>query len=266
MRDIRGDLQDRAALLGEQINAHEAQFDQLIEQLKREHDTRLEDFRAELDAVNRLGARPRLRRIEQRRTRNSSGKRTAPYLQPAQPQLKFSTRRKPSTRSASARLRMPRIKPRRKRSRSGNCTLADFHPQSQRAGAMSRDDLGRFSLQRGLFRRCGNRGSGACTTLLSVVKAGLIRQLPNGNFAPATRARHDQAQAGDVAFGGPERGQRPCFCEVGRAMPLGFPAQDFDHVARGLCPRRSARAPSRSGIDRAASEARCGYWRRSGRA
>ena len=46
MRDIRGDLQDRAALLEEQINAQEAQFDQLIEQLKNEHDARLEDFRA----------------------------------------------------------------------------------------------------------------------------------------------------------------------------------------------------------------------------
>ena len=34
MRDIRGDLQDRARLLEEQINAQEAQFDKLIEQLK----------------------------------------------------------------------------------------------------------------------------------------------------------------------------------------------------------------------------------------
>ena len=54
MRDIRGDLQDRASLLEEQINAHEAQFDKLIEQLKREHDARLEDLKAELEAVNRL--------------------------------------------------------------------------------------------------------------------------------------------------------------------------------------------------------------------
>ncbi|MEX1060592.1 MAG: hypothetical protein WED13_06180 [Methyloceanibacter sp.] len=54
MRDIRGDLQDRAALLEEQINAHGAQFDKLIEQLKREHDSRVEDLKAELEAVNRL--------------------------------------------------------------------------------------------------------------------------------------------------------------------------------------------------------------------
>ena len=37
MRDIRGDLQDRASLLEDQINAHEAEFEKLIEQLKREH-------------------------------------------------------------------------------------------------------------------------------------------------------------------------------------------------------------------------------------
>ena len=63
MRDIRGDLQDRAALLEEQINAHEAQFDKLIEQLKREHDSRLEDLKTELEAVNRL-LELELRRID----------------------------------------------------------------------------------------------------------------------------------------------------------------------------------------------------------
>jgi hypothetical protein len=41
MRDIRGDLQDRAGLLEEQIKAHEAQFDKLLDQLKQEHDASL---------------------------------------------------------------------------------------------------------------------------------------------------------------------------------------------------------------------------------
>ncbi len=74
MRDIRGDLQDRAALLEEQINAHEAQFDKLIEQLKREHDSRLEDLKTELEAVNRL-MELELRRIE---TVPSSGRGVRP--------------------------------------------------------------------------------------------------------------------------------------------------------------------------------------------
>ena len=54
MRDIRGELQDRASLLEDQINAHEAEFEKLIEQLKREHDSKLEDLTAELEAVTRL--------------------------------------------------------------------------------------------------------------------------------------------------------------------------------------------------------------------
>ena len=63
MRDIRGDLQDRAALLEEQINAHEAQFDKLIDQIRREHDSRLEDLKTELEAVTRL-MELELRRLE----------------------------------------------------------------------------------------------------------------------------------------------------------------------------------------------------------
>ena len=54
MRDIRGELQERASLFEEQINAHEAETERLIEQLKREHHFRLEDLKAELEAVNRL--------------------------------------------------------------------------------------------------------------------------------------------------------------------------------------------------------------------
>ena len=52
MRDIRGDLQDRGNLLEQQIDAAQDQFDKLIEQLTREHDSRLEGLKSELDAVN----------------------------------------------------------------------------------------------------------------------------------------------------------------------------------------------------------------------
>ena len=54
MRDIRGELQERANLFEEQIDAHQAEFAKLIEQLKREHDFRREDLKAELEAVTRL--------------------------------------------------------------------------------------------------------------------------------------------------------------------------------------------------------------------
>ena len=53
MRDIRGDLQDRAAnRLQEQISTTQAQFDRHIEQLRRELETRLEDLKSALDNVH----------------------------------------------------------------------------------------------------------------------------------------------------------------------------------------------------------------------
>ena len=183
MRDIRGDLQDRAALLEEQINAQETQFDQLIEQLKREHDTRLEDFRAELDAINRL-MELELRRLE---TAPSSQRPQAhepvgqavhqphqhvqpqPQPQPQVPHQHIQAQAQPQ----------PQRQPQQ--------PLADFLIRKlNEAGAMPRDDLRRLALQEGYFIDAETADRGVHATLINVVKAGLIRQLPNGNFAPAT--------------------------------------------------------------------------------
>ena len=51
MRDIRGDLEDRANLIAEQISATQGQFDAHIEKLKREHQTILEDLTSALQNV-----------------------------------------------------------------------------------------------------------------------------------------------------------------------------------------------------------------------
>ena len=51
MRDIRGDLQDRANWASEQISATQGQFDKVLEQLKLEHQRKLEDLKSDLDAV-----------------------------------------------------------------------------------------------------------------------------------------------------------------------------------------------------------------------
>jgi malate synthase len=73
MRDIRADLQDRANFLKEQMSAAQAQFDKHVDQIKREHDSKLKDLRADLDAVTTLlGA-------EQRRLGNAP---TVPNAQP----------------------------------------------------------------------------------------------------------------------------------------------------------------------------------------
>lgn len=176
MRDIHGDLQDRAALLEEQINAQEAQFEKLIGQLKREHESRLEDLTTELDAVNRL-LDLELRRLEAAPAPNMPVREPAHHIsrhatqhaqhQPAQPA------------SQPAHQPQPQHQPR--------APLADFLVRKlNEAGAMSRDDLRRFAMQEGYFVDADSADRGVHTTLLNVVKAGLIRQLPNGNFAPAT--------------------------------------------------------------------------------
>jgi uncharacterized protein YlxW (UPF0749 family) len=54
LRDIRSDLQDRAEALEREIKAAQTRFDELIERLKQEHDGRLKDLKAELDAAKLL--------------------------------------------------------------------------------------------------------------------------------------------------------------------------------------------------------------------
>jgi hypothetical protein len=195
MRDIRGDLQDRAALLGEQINAQEAQFDQLIEQLKREHDSRLEDFKAELDAVNRL------MELELRRIESAPSQRTQAHeqmgqavhqphhhLQPqAQPQPQVLHQQAQAQPQPQPQVPHQHVQAQAQPQRQPQQTLADFLIRClNEAGAMPRDDLRRLALQEGYFIDAETADRGVHATLINVVKAGLIRQLPNGNFAPAT--------------------------------------------------------------------------------
>ena len=52
MRDIRGDLQDRAKLLEEQISSTQSQFDKFIEKVKLEHQDKLEGLRSDLDNIH----------------------------------------------------------------------------------------------------------------------------------------------------------------------------------------------------------------------
>ena len=47
MRDIRGDLQERANMSEQQINAAQQQLEKLIDQLKREKDSRTADLKAD---------------------------------------------------------------------------------------------------------------------------------------------------------------------------------------------------------------------------
>ena len=84
MRDIRGDLQERANVFEQQISVAQDQFESLIEQLKKEKDSRLGDLKAELDAVNRV------MEIKHRRLRSAT---SSPKSQPQQPLAEFLVRK-----------------------------------------------------------------------------------------------------------------------------------------------------------------------------
>ena len=51
MRDIRGDLQERAVLVDGQIRAAAAHFDKAIQQLQTERDARIADLKAGLAMI-----------------------------------------------------------------------------------------------------------------------------------------------------------------------------------------------------------------------
>jgi hypothetical protein len=54
MRDIRGDLQDRADMFKQQITIENVRFEQVVLQLKTRHDNQLEHLRAQLRLANKL--------------------------------------------------------------------------------------------------------------------------------------------------------------------------------------------------------------------
>jgi hypothetical protein len=180
MRDIRGDLQDRAALLEEQINAHQAQFDKLIDQLKREHDARLEEIKSELEAVNRL-MEVELRRlgaVQQAPAQARGQMHSQPQSHPQQAQA-HSQHQGHQNHPHQQSHQPPQQQPQQ--------PLADFLVRKlSEVGALSRDDLRRLAVQEGYFPDGESAERGVHATLLNVAKAGLVRQLPNGNFAPAT--------------------------------------------------------------------------------
>jgi hypothetical protein len=150
MRDIRADLQERVKLLDDQISAAQAQFDKFLEQIKDEHEGRLKDLKAELDAVNHLLS------IEHRRHGG----------QPAAPKAQVE-----SQRSAPSQ------------------PLADFLVRKlAEQGPMPQDKLRLLAVQEGYFPD-GDAERGVPAVLMHIVKAGHIRQLPNGDFAEVIRLR-----------------------------------------------------------------------------
>ncbi len=191
MRDIRGDLQDRANLLEEQIKAQEAQFEHLIEQLHKEQDSKLTGLRTELDAVSRL------MELESRRFEAPAADQRVQAPQP-EPQAVHQPQQHAQAHPQQHAQAQPQPQPQQHAQPQPRPPqpLADFLIRTlNEAGAMMRDDLRRLALQEGYFADADTADRGVHATLINVVKAGLIRQLPDGSFAPATvldtiRLRH----------------------------------------------------------------------------
>src|SRR5262245_41903902 len=182
MRDIRGDLQDRANLLEQQIIADEAQFEKRVAQMKAEHEARLKDLGAEFDVITKV------HELEQRRLDNAPQAPKAAPVQPAPqavPQPSLQSLHQPATPQAHQGIHQPAQQP--APAPQLQQPLNDFLVRKlNEVGAMSRDDLRRLSLQEGYFADVESADRGVQVTLFNVMKAGFIRQLPNGNFAPAT--------------------------------------------------------------------------------
>jgi hypothetical protein len=284
MRDIRGDLQDRAGFLEEQLNAAQAQFEKRMELFTREHELKIHDLQAELEAVSMLMERE-YRRImsapdveEERRQAAPEQHAPAaaapetyeepdypeeepevlpeeePYDEPAvaesepqyapppapradedyrrsvaaearsrrpiaeeqpaadrrpaeaqsygRPAARAPEPRQEAPRQEPQREEAPRQEPQRRQAANGRFEsvqrergsapaqsqpLADFLIRKLgEVGNMNLDDLCGVAIQEGYFAEGDNPDRTVHMTLMNVVKAGFIRQLPNGTFAPAS--------------------------------------------------------------------------------
>jgi hypothetical protein len=195
------------------MNAADAQFESLVEQLRTEHESRIEDLKAEFEAVSRL------LEVEQRRLANIPVTPTpapAPKPQPqprAQvhsplPHQQTPVHAQPHAQAHAATQAQPYMQTRQQRhvqhaQPDPHIQQAEPEPQIQQAqpqqslgdflvrrlnetGALSRDDLRILAVQEGYFDDGELAERSVHAALVSVNKAGLIRQLPNGNFAPAS--------------------------------------------------------------------------------
>jgi hypothetical protein len=174
MRDIRADLEERAALLESQINSADAQFDKLVEQLKAEFETRLKKVKAEFDAVRVLLS------VEDRRLANGASAPTA-QAQPPQPKQEQAQPAPPP------QAQSPQPAPKPAQAQQPQPQLGDFLVRKLREGeAMSTDELRALAVQEGYFAETDTADAQLQATLAHVVQAGLARELPNGKFAPPT--------------------------------------------------------------------------------
>jgi hypothetical protein len=144
MRDIRGDLQERAALIDGEIRAAYAHFEKTVQQLQSERDARISDLKSGLAMIAKF------MEFEERCLDHSSP------MVPASPLV----------------------------------ALADcFMRKLAGVGQMSREELVNMAVEDGLFPDAESAVHGVHPMLASLLQSELIRELPNGTYAPPTMSQ-----------------------------------------------------------------------------
>jgi len=144
MRDIRSDLEERAALIDDQIKAACSNFESTVERLKYERDARISDLKSGLATISKF------MEFEQR------------YYGHVSPPVQSS----------------PLV------------ALSDlFLHRLNEVGSMSREELVDLAVKEGFFSDAETAAQGVHPMLVSLVHSELVRELPNGTFAPPTLLR-----------------------------------------------------------------------------
>ena len=163
MRDIRGDLQERAVLVDQQIRAAAAHFDKAIQQLQTERDARIADLKAGLAMIAKF------MEFEERFLYNT------PPVTPASP---HST---PPATPASPH-KTPLVTPASPLLALGELFLKKLNS----AGQMSKQELIDMAIKEGFFPDADAAARGVHPMLVSMLRSELIREVSDGTYLPPT--------------------------------------------------------------------------------
>jgi hypothetical protein len=177
MRDIRSDLKDRAALIENEINAAQEDFDRQLHKLKSEREARIEGLRMELAAINKL-MEAEYRRISTAPEPASPDYRRGQNTEESAPPAEYRRRSAAPVAEAAPMAPPPAPTP---------LPLADFLVRRvNEAGPLSKDDLRQLAVRAGYFQDAETATRSVHATLLGIIKGGRVRELPNGALAPAS--------------------------------------------------------------------------------
>lgn len=178
MRDIRGELQERARLIEREIGEIGSQFERAVERLRAENESRLAELKAELAVLGVLveSEHRRMPSVEADQVPMPNGSRP---IQPDYP-------RSPNDgRSAEPEHRpIPRVL---QSPASPREALADFIARKlAELGPGSQEDLSSVAAREGYFPDTQHARPSVHATVIDLLRRQRIRQLPDGTLAPAT--------------------------------------------------------------------------------